>query len=50
MGSKAGVDDLVLLDDISEGGILKTLESRYKADQIYVQGISLTLRPTLGMY
>lgn len=35
MAFKQGVDDLVLLEDISQEGILKTLKIRYDADLIY---------------
>ena len=34
--NKNGVDDLVLLDNITEGEIVNTLKRRYEADLIYV--------------
>lgn len=35
MANKGGVDDLVLLDEITENAILETLKGRYNADNIY---------------
>jgi myosin heavy subunit len=40
------VDDLILLDDISNEGILNTLRSRYNANLIYVRSLLLSLSLT----
>ena len=43
MRKPVGVADMVLLEDISEDGILENLEDRYLKDEIYVGHVILLI-------